>query len=389
MTHQNTPIIDKPHVSRPSFTDDLNKRLKQIAEHWTLLTFLAGLVSALLGLGTLMAFTRAIGRTDLLPMALEAKSSIIPWIVIIIFLSLAYIAVLLVTTSFYALALRIFRSTPNLQPTIAKLSLFPMILGSAIFIAAVFHDPGWHKGYTLLLIAVVVVLLTLIISRKIEFRIALDLVASYSNPAKVNGWLTRHAILFVFMNLLYLTILFALYPITLLLKTYVGAETPEAINQLMVVTIFAVILTLAPTVVFFITKRNSLTRALHSLGTLLIVGVIIIAIAPGAASTIVYSAAAIIGIRETTASEFMLEERFGEEDFDKATWGAVKTVREHPVIQAFPLFAMADILLLCPAPLLNTKLVDWPSKSIVCVMTKNSTVTRMPVTYPPETSKQG
>lgn len=374
-----TPKIDpEDDTSKPSDTGDFKDLLKQLADNWTLLTFITGLISALLGLGILMAFTRAIGRIDLLPMALEAKSSILPWIVIIVFLSLAYITVLVVTTILFALALSIFRNTPNLQPTIAKLSLLPITLGSAIFIGAIFHDPGWNKIYTILIVGAVVVISTIFIIRKIEFKLALELVALYSNPGKVNNKRERYAIIVCFIGLLYVTILSAIYTVTLLLTTYVGEDTPNAINQLMIVSTCAVILTFVPTIVFFVTKKNSLTRALHSLGTILTVGVFIITIAPGGVSTIVYSAASIMGIRETGTSAFMLQENFGEKDFDVDTWGAVKTVREHPVIQAFPLFALADILLLCPASLLPTALADWPSKSSVCVVTKNSSVTRMP-----------
>jgi len=364
--------------STTSLKDEINKRLKQLTEHWTLLTFLAGLLSALLGLGTLMAFTRAIGRIDLLPMALEAKSSILPWIVIIVFLSLAYIAVLLITSFFYALALSMFSSTPNLQPQIAKLSVFPIIAGAAIFIGCIFHDPGWNKGIIALLISVVATGITIVTIKKKEFKLALEFVALFTHPEKAKSKRGSYGHLLGFICLLNMTIFSAIYIVTLLLKTYVGVDTPQAVNQLMIVSTIAVILNLAPAIVFFATKHNSLTRALRGLGTSIAVGLVIIAIAPGATSTIVYSAASIMGIRETTSSAFMLQESFGVEDFDTKIWGSVDKVREHPVIQAFPLFALADILLLCPAPLTSTKLADWPEKSNVCIVTKNSAVTRLP-----------
>lgn len=49
-----------------------------------------------------------------------------------------------------------------------------------------------------------------------------------------------------------------------------------------------------------------------------------------------------------------------------------------PVVEAFPLFSLGDVLLLCPGDLSGTHLGQWPEHSHVCIITQRSDVVILP-----------
>lgn len=91
---------------------------------------------------------------------------------------------------------------------------------------------------------------------------------------------------------------------------------------------------------------------------------------PGGSLTIVNAAASIMKVRDQSEAKFWLTENYTKEIFDSEMWGPVESVRDQPLISAFPLFSFGDVLLLCPIKLIKTELKDWPEKSVYCVVTK-------------------
>ncbi|MNH32133.1 hypothetical protein D3C79_925530 [compost metagenome] len=92
-----------------------------------------------------------------------------------------------------------------------------------------------------------------------------------------------------------------------------------------------------------------------------------------------YSAAGALGVRDATPVKYRLKKNFESKDFDNETWGDIAGDKKLPVVTAFPLFSLGDILLLCPASLADLTLKDWSGgKSLACILTQSSDVVRLP-----------
>ncbi len=115
-----------------------------------------------------------------------------------------------------------------------------------------------------------------------------------------------------------------------------------------------------------------------SVGSALLVTLVIVAIYPGASSTVVFKAAGMMGVRETTPLKYRLLKNFESKDFDPASWGTVEASQNLPVVKAFPLFSLGDVLLLCPSGLSGTRLGEWPQHSHACIVTQRSDVVILP-----------
>ncbi|NWB47922.1 hypothetical protein [Pseudomonas gingeri] len=92
---------------------------------------------------------------------------------------------------------------------------------------------------------------------------------------------------------------------------------------------------------------------------------------------IVYRAANLIGIQDLRVSSYMIRDTYAAKDFD-SRWGSVETVRDYPVVEGFELFALGDIVLLCPKSLASTSFSDWPSKSHACLPLDAKSLKLMP-----------
>ena len=170
----------------------------------------------------------------------------------------------------------------------------------------------------------------------------------------------------------------AVFPVSLILKAYTGEDTPAAAIKLLVISIFSAGVTLIPVVVLYTSKADMFKRILHCAAATLVILVIVIGISPGGSLTVVNAAASIMKVRDQSEARFWLTENYTKDIFDSKMWGPVESVRDQPVISAFPLFSFGDVLLLCPIKLIKTELKDWPEKSAYCVVTKKSTAIRMP-----------
>lgn len=170
----------------------------------------------------------------------------------------------------------------------------------------------------------------------------------------------------------------AVFPVSLILKAYTGEDTPLAAIKFLLISIFSAGVTLIPVVVLYTSKFDMFKRILHCAAATLVILVIVIGISPGGSLTIVNAAASIMKVSDQSEAKFWLTENYKKEIFDSAMWGPVESVRDQPVISAFPLFSFGDVLLLCPIKLIKTELKDWPEKSASCIDTKKSTAIRMP-----------
>ncbi|CAN7572041.1 hypothetical protein ACFFQ5_14930 [Pseudomonas brassicacearum] len=362
-----------------SFQQDIYAALKLMAEHWGLIGSLGALISAVLSFGILMTYAKAIDRIDLLPLVFDKKlSALLPWMGVVAFVLFLYMVVMCVTTMFYALAVSFFNQTPNLRPTVARWFFWAAVVGSLIFVAFAFQAPKLeHWIVALVILSGMSAVLGLSLKSQ-RIRMALKLVSLFNNLKGLGVWWHQAGVFFFAYSILIIAVFAAVYPMLILLKSYTGKDTPEAINSLMVISMVAVVLLFLPALIFFVSKKHIVARGLLSFGSALLVTLVVVATYPGASSTVVFKAAGMMGVRETTPLKYRLLKNFEAKDFDPASWGTVDASLDLPVVEAFPLFSLGDVLLLCPGDLSGTHLGQWPEHSHVCIVTQRSDVVILP-----------
>jgi len=367
------------NFKRPlTFQEALKKNVKRIFTYWAPISVILGGLGTMLGFYTISAYTTAIGRPDLIAPAIEAKSALVLWLTIIAFLIAAYFFVLMTTSVLFGFSVSLFNDSPNLQPDLVKLLILPVLLGIAALMVTIFKDIELDDSYKLICVVVYGVLTILALRKSPTFRLAVDLCATTALPGKSKSKAARVFFLVILAFTLVCTVVSTVLPVSLILKAYSGEDTPEALTKLMLISIVLASMTLIPVVVFYDSKTDLFKRISQCLAAAFVVLVIIIGASPGGPLTIVYSAASLMSVRDQAAAKFLLTESYAKEDLDTEVWGAVETIRKHPLVSAFPLFSFGDVLLLCPAKLIKTELKDWPAKSVYCVLTKNSKALRMP-----------
>lgn len=365
-------------VNHQTFKQALKKTIKRILTYWAQLAVLVGGLGTLLGFYTISTYTSAIGRPDLMAAAVDAKSALVLWLAIVALVVAAYFLILMTSSILFGLAVSLFNDSPTIQPDVVKVLVLPVLLGVTALMTVIFKAPELDdfKKLGCMALFTVVTLLALHLSPK--FRLAVDVCATAAAPGNANSKATRIYLLVMLALLLVGAVISAVFPASLVLKAYSGEDTPEALTKLMVISIFSAGMTLIPVVVFYISKADIFKRISQCIAAAFVILLIVIGVSPSGSLTIVYSAASIMKVRDQTEAKFLLTEDYAKEDFDAQIWGSVETVRNLPLISAFPLFSFGDVLLLCPVKLIKTELKNWPAESAYCVVAKNSKATRMP-----------
>ncbi|WP_249673333.1 hypothetical protein [Pseudomonas abieticivorans] len=360
------------------FFEELGAAAKLAKSNFGSISWLGALISAILSFGILMTYAKAIGRIDLLPLVLEKKfAALLPWMGLAGLLLLLYMVIMLTTTIIYAMAVSTFGSASSLQAHIARLLLAPAIVGSSAFMIVVFRFPTAEHWLTAPIIMLFSLLAMLLALRSVRFRTGLQIVALASFPRDLASWRSQTTIFISAYLVVAFAVFAAAFPMSLLLRSYIGADTPDAANTLMILSILAMALLFLPALIFFVSRRNIASRMLRSFAAALAIIVGVVIVFPGASSTIVYTAAGMMGVREQTVSQYRIMKGFELKDFDEVAWG-VQPKTGLPVVAAFPLFSLGDVLLLCPGSLLKTPLGDWPKYSHACVSTQSSDVVKLP-----------
>nr|WP_298148135.1 hypothetical protein [uncultured Pseudomonas sp.] len=365
-------------TNHPTFKQALKKNMKRAFVYWAPLSVILGALSTLLGFYTISTYTDTIGRPDLMAAAIDAKSTLVLWLVVVALVVTAYLLILMTTTILFGLAVSLFNDSPSLQSDVVKVLVLPVLLGMASLITLVFQAPELSFNWRMTFFALLLAVIPMVLHISPKFRLAVDLCATAALPGSANSWATRAWLLAMLAILLLGTVISAVFPASLILKAYSGEDTPEALTKLMVISFFSASMTLIPVVVFYVSKADIFKRISLCVAAAFSVLVIIIGISPGGSSSIVYSAASIMKVRDQNEASFLLTENYAKEDFDAKVWGEVGVLRDQPLIQAFPLFSFGDVLLLCPVKLIKTERKNWPAESAYCVVTKNSKAILMP-----------
>ncbi|MEX5350805.1 hypothetical protein WCE02_05490 [Pseudomonas juntendi] len=370
--------VKKSNTGLATFREDLNQILSLVIKHWAAIGTIGAVASGLLSFGILMTYSKAIGRIDLLPVVFDKKfSALLPWMGFVGFVFSLYMALFLTTTTIYALAVSLFNQTPTLRPHIARLLLIPATLGSVLFVGSVFQLPELGHGIVAatIMACMLGIMFLLLLSKR--FRMALEIVTLISGPGDVKKW--RQAGIFGITYLLLCFAAFAaVYPMVILLHSYTGQDTPEAVNTLTIISMVTVFLLFIPALIFFVSKKRVAIRVIQAVAVALIATLAVIVMYPGATSTIVYKSASMMGVRDTTVQQYRLLKNYDVADFATASWSVTEATNGLPIVSAFPLFSLGDVLLLCPGRLADTRLGDWPERSRACILTQSSDVVKLP-----------
>jgi MFS family permease len=369
--------------ARPlTFQQAVKKNLKRVLTFWAPLSVLFTGLGALLGFYTLSTYATAIGRPDVMAAAIEAKSALVPWLATVIGMLAVYLLILLSTTVLFGLSVSLFNDIASQQHKLVGVLFLPVFAGIVALMWQVFAGPSLTDGWKLVWTLIWLVLALASLLAFPVFRLAVDTCATLASPGNARSWPLRFWFMLMVALLLVATVICAIFPASLILKAYVGEETPDASHRLMFVSMFAATVALLPVVVFYVSKADLFKRLGLGVLAVIVSGGMVITISPGSPAAIVSAAALVMNVRVPVAANFMLTKTYAVEDFDTTVWGPVDTVRGQPVVNGFPLFSFGDVLLLCPTSLISKGRKDWPEQSAYCVLTQSSAAIRMPKKAP-------
>ncbi|WAC45216.1 hypothetical protein OU997_03205 [Pseudomonas sp. SL4(2022)] len=360
-----------PTVPFPVF---FKKNLKRVLEHWTPITVTLSFFGVGVGILSLYVYTRAIGRIDLFMPATDAKSALAIWLLLVLLTMAAYLITLTVTTWLYGISVSQFDKIRRKHNQVACWLLIPLLIGFGTFILMAFFSSELFKTpIAVSIIAVTTVLGLLMLLGFRRFRILIAL-----NTCRAITWQQALFLLWLAVTLVF-TVISAAISTSLILTSYVGDDTQEAIRFVAKFSMGTLVLSLIPTFVFYTAKGDIYRRVAYGCSALVILFLIFLLLAPGAMTSITFAAAGNLEIRQNTTANFILDDQIELDDLDNLQW----RTRLHPsnkvAIQGFQLFSFGDVLLLCPSDLLELKPHELPHYTRLCLMTRNSRVNRKPL----------
>lgn len=354
-------------------TDFARRNIKRLLEYWGPITVTLSLLGAGIGIFTLYVFTRAIGRVDLFMMALDAKSALAVWVLIIILISAVYLISLTMTTWFYGVAVSSFGNIPDKLGNVALWLLLPIWGGFGSFIFLIFYCSAYLKAsFSLAIVCVATVCMYGLLFLAKGFRGLFRDNAAGMARGEVASLLIFQCLVVCF------TVILSAIPASIILKSYVGADTSEAIRFVAILTFATLALSLVPAFIFYVSKGALYLRATYGFVAALLLLFLFLLFSRGAMSTITYAAAKGLQVKQAVPARFILADDMRLSDFDNLQWRTRLHESQRVEVQAFSLFSFGDVLLLCPGDYIQLGLHDIPNFSQYCFLTQNSKVVRKP-----------
>ncbi|WP_139317778.1 hypothetical protein [Pseudomonas sp. PA1(2017)] len=350
------------------------RNIKRLLEYWGPITVTLSLLGTGIGVITLYVFTRAIGRVDLFMFAIDAKTALAIWVLIIILISTLYLISLTMTTWFYGVAVSMFGKIPNKLGMVAAWLLLPIWGGFGFFIVLIFYCSDYLNASASLAIVCAATTFTyalLFLSKGFQ-RLLKD------NTVGMTDGEVAYLLIFQCLTVCFTVVLSAI-PASIILNSYVGEDTSEAIAFVAILTFATLALSLAPTLIFYISKGAVYSRATYGFVAALLLLFLFLLLSRGTMSTITYAAAKGLQVRETATARYILADDMNLSDFDNLQWRTRLHESKRVEVQAFSLFSFGDVLLLCPSDYIRLGLHDLPRFSEYCFRTQNSKVIRKPV----------
>jgi hypothetical protein len=360
-------------LTAPTFSQFFKRNFKRVLDYWSQITVTLGFLGAGLAILGLYVYTRAIGRTDLFLAGTDAKSALAIWLLLIVLIMVGYLVVLSASTWFYGLAVSMFEKVPKRHNQIAAWLLFPLCFGFCAFTFLLFRFPNKFSAPVSMGITVAVTLITYFALFLFKpFRKIFNKNTKKKGVWKKNGFRVLVGLVVSF------AVLLASLPTLLILTTYVGEDTADAVVVVGLFSLGTLIFSLVPVFIFYISKGHVFARSAYGLAAALVLFSAFLLLSPGAMPSITYAAAGNLAIRQLPA-RFVLEEDISLGDLDNRQWRTRVTQKKKLEVTAFPLFSFGDILLLCTTDLRHLNLYDLRRYTGFCIATRNSKVTRKPL----------
>jgi hypothetical protein len=364
-------------LTNPSFSTVFTQFLRRVLHHWTPITVTLAFAATTLSGLNLYLYTQVIGRPDLFLPALESGASLAAWLFIVLPIMAGYLFILTSTGWLFGLCVSMLGRRRRHLGQAAQRLLLPVVAGSLAFVVLVFFCPDWlgASGSVAFVIAATVLGLVATYALSARFRLLVALAAGRKRSWAKLGFLSCVAMLLV------CTVLAATFSISLILASYIGEDTNDAVRFVATLSFFTQVLSLAPAFVFF-TVRGSLYRRLvigFTVTVLLFLAFLLVS--RGAASSVSHAAAGKLELRQTFTARFVLPQRIELDDLDSLLWHT-RLARDGRVeVLAYQLFGFGNVLLLCPGSLLNSELHRLPRYSRQCIKTGPEEVERKPIRF--------
>ena len=360
-------------VSGLTGAEFVRRNIKRLLEHWGAFTVTLSVIGAGIGVLTLYIFTSAIGRVDLFMMAIDAKSALAVWVLIVVLIGTFYLASLSMTTWFYGMAVSLFENIPDKLGMVALWLLLPIWVGFGAFIMLVFYGSNYFRvDVSLVLVCVVTASVYGLLFLGKGFR------KLFRDSSAGMGRAKRFFALAFQCFIVCFTVVLSAIPASIILKSYVGEDGSDAVGFVAVLTFFTLALSLVPAFVFYASKGEAYMRAIYGSIVALLLLSLFFLFSRGAMSTVTYAAARSLQVKQDVPARFVLADDVSLSDFDNLQWRTRLHGGKRVEVQGFSLFSFGDVLLLCPGDYINLGLHDLSKFSMNCFLTQNSKVVRMP-----------
>lgn len=362
-----------------TFDSFIKINLKRILTYWTQLTLALGACGTALGLGTLFAYTNAIGRVDMFMNSLDAKTSLLVWLAIVFGWTIGYVALFTTTSVIFAATVSTFRRIPEYQAQVVVPLAFPVLVGFIAFVVTTFKCYDWGM-YTRLLITIggsAIAYSFLFTSKK--FRKMISNIAKKQEIKIMDNAVNECALIGWIFFQVTTTVMMGSIPVLVILKSYLGDDTPEAVNAMALISFICPTLTLLPALSFYLNPGYIPKQLFICVSTLVVVFMICVALSPSIVSTITYGVAGALDIRQKEIARYSVAQDYELADFQPEIWHTEITRNKKLEISAFQVFSFGNVLLLCPASLVDLTLKQWPLYSAECFGTDKSKVLRKPI----------
>lgn len=343
---------------------------KRLLEHWTPFTVTLVFLGTGFGMLSLYIYTKAIGRVDIFMSTLDAKSALLVWVFVVMFIMSLQLSILTGAAWFYGMSVSMLNRRRDKTKFIALWFLVPLVLGFTTFMVLAFYwGDEVGPGLALLIVSIIVVLALLGITRLRCVRVLVHA----GSP-----WAQRKYLYLPIAWLLLLTVLSGTLPTLLILDSYVGQDNPAAVRFVAIFSVCTFVVSLMPALLFFSVKGSVYRRACAAVLSVMILFIVFLLTARGTMSSITYSVAGKLEIRQTHTARFILEDQVKLGDLDALQWHTRLRDDGRVQVQAYQLFSFGDLLLICPTALRAAKLHQLPNYSKLCLFTRASLVHRLP-----------
>ncbi|WP_242486335.1 hypothetical protein [Pseudomonas sp. TH03] len=110
----------------------IKKNLKRIVDHWVVVSLMLSGAGTLFGFAILSTYLNAIGLPGLFPSALDTKAALVPWMLLVALLLIAYIFVLTMNSMIFASGATLFNKQPYAQTKMVRLLAIPVLVGISV-----------------------------------------------------------------------------------------------------------------------------------------------------------------------------------------------------------------------------------------------------------------